>query len=59
MTTIQSALAEFILACQADGLSKKTIDWYTSLLGAFERAYPTQSLSDITTHELRLYLFKL
>lgn len=59
MTSLESALQEFLLACQADGLADSTVDWYRSLLGAFVRAHSGQSLNEIEAHTLRVYLVNL
>lgn len=56
---IESALEDFLLACQADGLRLATITWYRSLLGAFAREYPGKALQDIGTSDLRRYLVAL
>ena len=53
---IDTALQEFILACQADGLSKSTITWYTSILGAFQRVYVGRLINQISANDCRLYL---
>lgn len=52
----KEVLAEFILSRRADGVSEKTIRWYSSLLAAFAEQYPT---IDVSTHELRLYVVGL
>jgi integrase/recombinase XerD len=52
----QQAVDEFILSCNADGLSDATLRWYLSLLKAFVTAFPGRDIATITTHELRLYV---
>jgi integrase/recombinase XerD len=59
MTTLQNALDEFILGCQADGLSRSTTDWYQSLLRRFVVAHPDRLLSDIAAHDMREYVIGL
>jgi integrase/recombinase XerD len=55
---VYAAVDEFLLACRADGLSKATVKWYTSLLRAFSAAYPVE-LNSVTTRQLREYITDL
>jgi len=59
VTSIESAVSEFILACEADGLKDSTIRWHRSILGQFAARHPAQALKDITTHDMREYLVGL
>ncbi len=56
MTTVQSALAEFILAQQADGSRATTIRWYTSLLGAYAEQLVGTDVKQVSAHEIRAYI---
>lgn len=56
---VQSALHDFLEACQADGLRPATLTWYTSLLGTFAREFPDLPLPELTTGDLRRYLVGL
>lgn len=59
MITVQSALAEFLLGCEADGLSASTIRWYRSLLGMFAEHFIAQQVGEVTSHDLRAYIAAL
>lgn len=56
MTTLSEALKEFLLTCEADGLSPKTLIWYRSLLMRMVKVigedYPD-------THALREYMVSI
>lgn len=56
MTSVQSALAEFLLACEADGRSAATIRWYRSLLGAFSEHFQGSLLNEVHAHDIRQYI---
>lgn len=56
---VQSAVEDFLLACDADGLSAKTHHWYKSILGQFASAYPENDLKDINANDVRRYLVGL
>ena len=56
---IQRAVEEFLLACDANGRSEKTIVWYRSLLGRLALSFQTQEADAITTSELRQYIRSL
>lgn len=53
---LESAANEFLLACEADGLSKSTLSWYSSLVGAFQRAHTGRLLNQVTANDVRRYL---
>lgn len=53
---LQTALTEFLLSTEADGLSRNTTVWYQSLLTRFVTAHAGRALADITAHDVRLYL---
>lgn len=55
---ISSAVAEFLLHSEAEGLSKSTLTWYRSILGRFAEQHAA-SLRDVTAHEVRTYLVSL
>ncbi|MCA0453391.1 MAG: tyrosine-type recombinase/integrase [Chloroflexi bacterium] len=59
MTTLQDALAEFILAQEADGSSASTVRWYRSLLGAYADQNVGVELKDVSAHDLRHYITAL
>lgn len=56
---VKSAMEEFLLGCEADGLSEKTMIWYRSLIGAFTQVYETTQIKDITARELREYVTEI
>ena len=60
---IRSALNDFILARQADGLSPKTTEWYQNMLAAgpynvidWLETYDTPTLEDVSISALRQYV---
>lgn len=60
MITLGSALAEFFLACETDGLKGTTIAWYRWILGEMgEEFLPSTPLEEVTTHQIREYLLKI
>lgn len=59
MTTVQSALDEFILAQEADGSSATTIRWYKSLLGAFSEKHIADDVKVVEPHDIRAYIAAL
>ncbi len=59
MTHLSSAYTEFLLACEADGLSKATIVWYTSILGMFIEANGQGLVAEFSTHQIRAYVANL
>ncbi len=61
MTTVQTALAEFLLSCEADGLSASTLRWYRSLLTAFAVSPGAigQLVTEVSSHQLRAYITSL
>ena len=59
MTTLSNALASFFLALEADGLKKKTIDWYRWSLGMYVEQYNNEKIEDVTTESLRKYIVDL
>lgn len=56
MTSINSAVSEFILSCQAEGLADSTIRWYRSILTRFAERHAHVPLHQVTPHEMREYL---
>lgn len=56
MTTVDSALSEFLLACEADGRSASTIRWYRSLLGAYSERLAGTEVKDVAAHDIRAYI---
>jgi len=56
---VSSGVADFLLACEADGLSDSTLAQYKSILGQFANAYSESSLKDISANDMRLYLVGL
>lgn len=59
MTTVQIALDEFLLACEADGRSAATIRWYKSLLGRFSEQHLATDVKDVAAHDIRAYIAAL
>lgn len=59
MISIESAVAEFILSCEADGLAAATVRWYRSLLGRFADRFKVVPAHQMTPHEVRQYLVAL
>lgn len=56
MISIESAVAEFLLSCEAEGLAAATVRWYRSLLGRFADRHRVTSIKDVTPHDIREYL---
>lgn len=56
---LQSALDDFLLACEADGLSRTSLRWYKSILSRFVAAYPDEQVKDISANAIRGYLVGL
>ncbi|HEX2621632.1 MAG TPA: hypothetical protein VHL11_15850 [Phototrophicaceae bacterium] len=48
---IKTAVDEFVLSCEADGLKSKTIRWYRSLLTELIKTV-VLPLDDVTTHDM-------
>lgn len=59
MTSVESAVQEFLLACEADGLKESTIRWYRSILGQFSKRHGHLASKEMTAHEMRQYLSAL
>lgn len=59
MTSLQSAFAEFLLACAADGLAESTIRGYRSLVGRYIQQSKADSIRDVTPHDMRAYMVSL
>jgi integrase/recombinase XerD len=59
MTSLDSAIAEFHRANEADNLSRKTLDWYRYILGAFAIAQEGKALAEITPSMVRSYVVGL
>lgn len=56
---LQAALDEFLLACEADGLSRTSLSWYKSILGKFVAAHADKLLKEISASDVRHYLVAL
>lgn len=56
---LSDAVLEFLLACEADGLSKSSLNWYKSITGQFAAAYDGHHLREITATDMRRYLVRL
>lgn len=56
MTSVESAVSEFLLACAAEGLKETTIRWYRSILGQFSKRHGQLAVKEMTPHEMRVYL---
>lgn len=60
MPSLSSARADFLLACEADGLSPASLRWYASILGRFASAFPPDTaLKDISANDIRHWLVGL
>lgn len=59
MVTVSTALADFLLACRADGLRPGTVRWYKSLLSVFAGKFGDRQLAAITVRDMRNYLADL
>jgi len=59
MTTVSQAIASFLLACRADGLSPRTIESYQTRLLPLQRRHPDTPIADITTDNLRAIIADL
>lgn len=53
---LSEAIDEFLIACEADGLSISTIRWYISLLKNFSMWVGDNSLSAIDTNRIRSFI---
>jgi integrase/recombinase XerD len=58
-TPVKQAFEEFILGCRADGLRPATVKWYESILRPLAVHFEDQTLSEVTTKALRLYVVNL
>lgn len=56
---LQTAIDDYLVACQADGLRPATVQWYRSTLGAFAVAIGDDILAAITTRRIRAYIVEL
>ncbi|MDX2159936.1 MAG: tyrosine-type recombinase/integrase [bacterium] len=56
---LQTAVDDFVVALKADGLKRKTVQWYTWSLGTFISAHSDTALDDFTTKVLRQYIADL
>lgn len=59
MKSLNSALADFLLAQEADGSSKSTLRWYRSILQAFASVTGEKTLKEIAAGDIRRYLVEL
>jgi site-specific recombinase XerD len=59
MMTLLEAMDYFIIACKAEGLAPRTVEWYECRLGPFIGKHGTKHLSDITRHHIRAYIVEL
>lgn len=58
MTTVETAVGEFLLSCEADQLRPATIKWYRSILTAMQQ-HIDGDVTTITPSELRQYIADL
>lgn len=57
MTTLQSAISEFLKATEADGASPDTLQWYRSILNTFTFFVPSSSaLDSVQPGKIRDYI---
>jgi len=59
VNTLESAVADFLLSCRADGLSPATSEWYARMLRPMVRRWPEASIDRIDVGELRQYVVDL
>jgi len=59
MTTVSHAIASFLLACRADGLSPRTVEAYQTRLLPLQRRHPDTPITNITTDDLRALIADL
>lgn len=59
MTSVEIAVREFVIACQADGLSRSTVEWYQSILGRFVGLHGGDQLREVGAAAMRRYLVGL
>jgi integrase/recombinase XerD len=57
--SIKLAVDAFLIACEADGLSRASIKWYRSCLRAFEVYHPGFTVQEITASNIREYIVAL
>lgn len=55
----ESALAEFLTACRADGLADKTLKFYTSTLTPMAQEFFGRDIREVTTKDIREYIVSL
>lgn len=58
MVALESAVQEFLLACQADGLKPGTVRWYRSMLNHLTDTV-RDDLESVTVNKLRQYIADL
>lgn len=56
---LSTAVNEFLIANEADGIKATTNNWYRSLLKHFTDAYPDKDLEEVTTKQVRRYLINI
>jgi site-specific recombinase XerD len=56
---IEAAVEEFILSCQADGLSPNTVRWYRSVLKPLLAHYEAQPVDRLDSSAMRQYIVDL
>lgn len=56
---VESAMTEFLMALEADGVRPATLKWYASLLSAFVSRFDGLELENVSTQMLRQYLVEL
>jgi site-specific recombinase XerD len=57
--TVQNAIDEFLIAVEADGLSRSSVRWYRAILKPLGERLGAQQLGDVTTNMMRRYLVDL
>lgn len=56
---LQTAIADYLLSCEADGLSSASLKWYRSLLLVFLAAFQDHETDTITPPMIRQYIVSL
>lgn len=56
---LHDAISNFLLSCEADGLSRATIRWYRSLLVCFLSDFQDHQIEQITASMIRQYIVSL
>ena len=53
---VNEAIEEFLIASEADGLSRATLRWYAALLKRYGRAHGGKAIKQVKPTDVRLYI---